>query len=200
MRVEVDPNASEVSFVLDAVMHKVKGTFSVRSGTILVDPQTGTISGDIEVDATSGDTANGKRDRKMHGKVLESVAHPEIRLALETYEGDLDLTGESRITIAGRLSLLGTEHPITLPIDVTIDSDRVEATAEFNVPYVDWGLKDPSNLVLRVGKSVDVTVLLVGTLDSAGDAGSHGSSSSGPVPDAFCVATSCGCAAGCPSA
>ncbi len=45
-----------------------------------------------------------------------------------------------------------------------MQNDLVTATAKFSVPYVAWGMKDPSNLVLRVDKIVDVDVTLAGTL------------------------------------
>ena len=37
-----------------------------------------------------------------------------------------------------------------------MDNDQVAAKAKFAVPYVARGMKDPSNLVLRVDKSLDV--------------------------------------------
>jgi hypothetical protein len=42
----------------------------------------------------------------------------------------------------------------------------VEATTTFVVPYVEWGLHDPSMMVLRVAKTVGVTVQAKGTLSA----------------------------------
>jgi hypothetical protein len=56
------------------------------------------------------------------------------------------------------------EHEMTIPIRVNVQNDQMTAKAKFTVPYVAWGMKDPSNLVLRVDKSVDVEVVLIGTL------------------------------------
>jgi hypothetical protein len=39
------------------------------------------------------------------------------------------------------------------------------ATTHFVVPYVEWGMKNPSNLLLRVDKRVDVDVIAKGTAE-----------------------------------
>ena len=47
-----------------------------------------------------------------------------------------------------------------------IDDDRIRVKSEFTVPYVEWGLKDPSVFVLRVAKEVQVRIVLVGRLET----------------------------------
>ena len=51
--------------------------FKLKHGALQLDPA-GKISGEIVVDATSGDSGSGMRDRKMHKEVLESERYPEI--------------------------------------------------------------------------------------------------------------------------
>ena len=106
--------------------------------------------------AASADTGNKKRDKKMHASVLLSDSHPEIRFTAHRYEGEIDASGSSEITLVGVMEILGVEHPLTVPVEV--DTADGTARASFTVPYVDWGLEDPSTFVLRVGKEVPVTV------------------------------------------
>jgi hypothetical protein len=56
------------------------------------------------------------------------------------------------------MTLLGAEHPIRIPLQVEISPDAAAVEATFSVPYVEWGLNDPSTFVLRVAKEVPVTV------------------------------------------
>ena len=45
-----------------------------------------------------------------------------------------------------------------------IAGDDLRVQASYGIPYVEWGLKDPSVFLLRVKKRVDVTIDLVGRL------------------------------------
>ena len=43
-----------------------------------------------------------------------------------------------------------------------------EAHAKFDVPYVNWGMKDPSTLFLKVDNSVQISIAAAGVLQPAG--------------------------------
>jgi polyisoprenoid-binding protein YceI len=166
-----DPARTTIEFTLDATMHKVHGTFQLDSGTVRYDPATGTASGTIVVDARSGDSGNMKRDRDMHGKVLDSDAHPTIVLVPERVVGELPFAGSGDMLVVGSFRIGGGEHTVEIPLAVTVTGDEVEIGGRFEVPYVEWGLKDPSKFVLRVGKEVAVNITAYATVTPAADAG-----------------------------
>jgi polyisoprenoid-binding protein YceI len=159
-----DPLRSHVDFVLSDVLHTVRGTFRLKDSTVQLDPTTGKASGAIVVDATSGDTGNQSRDHKMNHDVLESAKYPEFRFTLQTMQGTVPSAGSSTITLSGILRVHGADHPLTVTVPVQITNGQAMADVQFAVPYVQWGMKDPSTFVLRVGKQVDITVHLVGSV------------------------------------
>ena len=69
--------------------------------------------------------------------------------------------------LAGTVSIHGSDHPVELVATVRRDGDRIVADAPLVVPYVAWGMHDPSVFVLRVAKQVEVRIHAVGTLSAA---------------------------------
>jgi polyisoprenoid-binding protein YceI len=165
--VQLDPEATEVSFVLGATGHDVHGTFGFDEGTIRFDPGTGEASGELVVDAADAETGNGSRDKTMHKKVLESDRFPRIVFHVEQVEGALPEQGHGTLQLHGTMEIHGTEHPMTMPAELDRQGETVHATTHFDVPFVDWGMEDPSILFLRVEKSVAVTVETEGHLGGA---------------------------------
>jgi polyisoprenoid-binding protein YceI len=104
----------------------------------------------------------------MHTKVLESAKFKEIVLAVDGFEGKFDPAAPSKVTVKGRFRIHGVEHPLTLELALKPDGAGAEkylqATGTFTVPYVEWGLKDPSKAFLRVGKVVEVSIDAKGAL------------------------------------
>jgi polyisoprenoid-binding protein YceI len=158
IQVHLPPESTTVDFTLKATMHTVHGTATLESAEFTIDSETGAASGEAVVISASADTDNGKRDKKMHSKVLLSSEHQRIVIRAERIEGTLNLEGASEITLVGAMEILGAEHPIRVPMTVTMNGDTATVEATFSVPYVEWGLKDPSTFILRVGKEVPVTV------------------------------------------
>jgi polyisoprenoid-binding protein YceI len=167
LRIELDPGATSITFTLGATLHTVEGRISLASGSLDLERESGAVSGEIVVDATSADTGNDSRDEDMHTKVLMSDTYPRIVVRPERLAGEVAEQGTSQVKLTGRMELAGTSHQLTVPLDVTVDGTSFSATAEFTVPYVEWGLEDPSKFLLRVDKVVDVTVTTQGTIAAA---------------------------------
>ena len=76
-----------VNFTLGDVLHTVHGSFKLKSGQVHFTPATNIIGGQIVVDAASGNSGSGARDRKMHKEILESAQYSEITFRPDRVEG-----------------------------------------------------------------------------------------------------------------
>lgn len=159
----LDPGATEVTFTLSATAHEVHGSFRLREGRLRFDPATGAAAGTIEVEARGATTGNDRRDRKMHETVLESETYPMFVFEPGRFDGRLEGDGPHEIVVHGTMTVHGQAHEMALPMKVSTAGERMTVTASFAVPYVQWGLEDPSVFILRVAKKVAVEVTAVGT-------------------------------------
>lgn len=160
---QVDPAESSVKFTLGDVLHTVHGTFKVERGTLQLAPD-GKMSGEIVVDATSGDSGSGMRDRKMHKEVLESARYPEIRFRPDRIDGAVGGTGKASVTVHGIFSIHGTDREISVPAQLERSGDHWTANVHFSVPYAKWGMKNPSTLFLKVNDTVEIDLAAAGTV------------------------------------
>ncbi len=164
LKVVLDPAHTEIHWKLSG-LHTTHGTFKLKSGELFFNPATGLAEGEILVDATTGESGNAARDKRMQNEVLESNRYPaiffhptHIKGAFKAGEGSQDLVGE------GTFNIHGADHPLELPLKVQIAAGVVTATTQFTVPYVDWGMKNPSRFLLKVGKQVEIDVAAKGAL------------------------------------
>lgn len=160
----LDPAKTSVTLTLDAALHTVHGTFQAKPGTLQFDPGSGRISGEILVDAKSGVTGNGMRDRKMHKDILESERYPEISFLPDRVEGAVARQGKSSVNVHGMFRIHGVDREITVPAQVDMSADLWSATVHFTIPYEKWGMKNPSTLFLRVNDSVEIDLAASGTV------------------------------------
>jgi polyisoprenoid-binding protein YceI len=155
---QLDPAQTRVSFTLSDVLHTVHGAFKLKSGDIQFDPATGAARGRMIVDAASGNSGNGSRDGKMHKSILESERYPEIVFRPDRVEGNVAPRGASDVRVHGIFSIHGAEHEITIPARVQMTPGQFSADLRFTVPYVKWGMKNPSTFLLRVSQEVEIDI------------------------------------------
>jgi polyisoprenoid-binding protein YceI len=166
VNLKFQPSQTTVSFTLGDTVHTVHGAFALKRGQVTYSPSSGEISGEVVVDATTGHTGNGMRDRKMHEEIIQSLKYPDIIFRPNHVDGNVGIQGTSNVQIHGILTVHGDDHEITVPLQVELAQDHWMATGHFVVPYVKWGMKNPSTFILRVSESVEIDVHASGTPQS----------------------------------
>jgi len=155
---ELDPKQSAIHFTLKSSLHTVHGTFTLTSGKVSFDPATGKAAGSIVVSATSGESGNKGRDSRMHKEIIESQRYPEITFAPHDIEGHVEVQGDSHVEVKGEFRLLGQDHEIAIPVTLRSEGSAVTLNSDFSIPYIAWGLKNPSTFILRASDMVEVSI------------------------------------------
>jgi len=163
----LNPAQSKVHWTVDSTLHTVHGTFVLKSGTVHFDPETGKAGGEIVVYAPSGESGNGSRDRRMHKEILETAKYPEVVFRPTQVEGKVRQSGASDVKLGGVFSIHGADHDLTALVHAELTGDRWRGISKFEVPYVKWGIKDPSNFFLKVKPVVNVELEMSGEIKAA---------------------------------
>ena len=166
---ELNSAQTQIKFTLGDVLHTVHGTFALKPSRLRFNPTTGQTSGTVVVESFSGQSGNQSRDKKMHKEILESNAYPEITFTPIRFRGPLALQGDSDVDVTGIFKLHGIDHEITLKTHLHITGDQLIADMQFPVPYVKWGLRNPSTFILRVSDTVNIDLHATGRLTKAPD-------------------------------
>ena len=156
IRFDFLPANTTIRFTLGDILHTFHGSFQLKKGDLEYNPGTGAVGGSLVVDATSGQSGNRTRDRKMHREVLESARYPEISFHPDRVTPPLAALASSTVQVHGIFTIRGIDHELTIPVAVQILPDHWVADAHFTIPYVKWGIKNPSRFFLRVSESVEI--------------------------------------------
>jgi polyisoprenoid-binding protein YceI len=154
---QIDPAQTKVEFTLGDVLHTVHGSFILKRGDLRFETS-GKATGELVVDAASGQSGSEARDRRMHANVLESGRYPEIVFHPDRVEGKIEAQGTSQVRLHGSFEIHGQAHEMTISCEVEGAGGQYKVTGTFNVPYVKWGMKNPSTLFLRVNETVAITI------------------------------------------
>jgi polyisoprenoid-binding protein YceI len=154
----IDPAQTHVEFEVGSTLHTIHGSFHLTRGDLRFEPGGGKASGELVVDAASGDSGSKSRDKRMNSAILEAVRFPQVVFRPVRVEGTVAGEGHSELQLRGIFSIHGAEHEMLVPLVVEAKDGQYTVTGMFSVPYVKWGMKNPSTLMLRVNDKVEITV------------------------------------------
>ena len=163
----LDPAHSKLNWTLGSTLHTVHGTFALKRGALKFDPAGGSASGEFVADATSGESGNEGRDKKMHGEILESRRYTEVIFRPNRIDGKVLPQGPSSVQVQGTFVLHGAEHELTVPVQAELNGNHWKSSTKFSVPYIQWGLKSPNTFLLKADPVVEIELELSGTLQRA---------------------------------
>jgi polyisoprenoid-binding protein YceI len=163
----IDPSQSKLHWTLGSTLHTVHGTFNLKSGSLKYDPASGKASGEIAAYATSGESGNDGRDKKMHHEILESEKYPDIIFRPDKIEGKVVGQGTCSVQVHGTFVLHGAEHELTVPVQAELAGDHWKGTTKFSIPYIQWGLKSPNTFFLKADPAVEIELEMSGPLQVA---------------------------------
>jgi len=161
-----NPDTSQVKMTLKTTHELVNGTFHLQSARIEFDRNTSTLTGTVVVAAGSGKTGNGMRDRRMDKEILKVNQYASITFAPRTYSGTIAPFGDSSIQVSGTFTLLGSTHDLTIPVEIHIDGSKTTAKSQFVIPYVQWGVKNPSFLFWKADDDVAIDFNMAGEISN----------------------------------
>lgn len=157
-RLDFDAAQTTVEFTLAGVLHTVHGNFKLQQGSLRFDPSLSAVDGQVMVDAAGGRSGNDTRDRRMHREILESMRFPEVVFSPVRFTGEFHAEQGSQLIVHGTFRLHGADHDIDIPVKVHPSRDAYTIDAQFPLPYVAWGLKNPSTFLLRVADTVTIKI------------------------------------------
>lgn len=155
---DFDPSKTRIDFTLHDPLHTVHGTFTLKRGNMQLDPATGKASGEIVIDVPSGISGSSPRDKRMHKEILESQKYPEAVFTPDHVRGQIAPEGTSEIDVHGSFRIHGADHEVMIHFQVQANGSQFIATGSFTIPYVKWGMKNPSSFLLRVDDKVEIDV------------------------------------------
>jgi polyisoprenoid-binding protein YceI len=163
LRLQFSSADTSIKFTLGDILHTVHGSFQLKRGEVAYDYVGDAVRGTLVADAASGQSGNRSRDRRMHKEILETAIFPEIIFRPDHVEGTVANSGSSTVEVHGIFSIHGSDHGLTVPIRLQVFPDHWIADSHFTIPYVKWGIKNPSTFFLRVSESVEIDVHATGT-------------------------------------
>jgi polyisoprenoid-binding protein YceI len=162
---EIDPNHSEISFVIRHLgISKVRCRFDRFHGTIVTDTDLGRSSVTATIEVSSIDTNVAIRDDLIRSAdILDAAKFPEI-----TFTSTAVRDGRNGYLVDGDLTIRGTARPVTLEMQANgfapdnFGGFRAAFSANVQINRNDFGVSFnqpiPGTDSLLLGNTVDITL------------------------------------------
>jgi polyisoprenoid-binding protein YceI len=144
--VQLEPAHTDIDITLPGNLHNTYGRFTLKSGIIRVDPETGNATGEIAIDAASEDSGEHLRDALIKNGVLDVDRYPEITFTPQRIQGSRDSQDNFYGQIVGLMQLRGGIHEMKIQVHGHLLGNQLTAACDFLVPYVEWGVESPNVL------------------------------------------------------
>ncbi len=149
-RYEIDTSSSAVTFRTRHLfgLARVRGSFTIRAGTIdVTEPLTGSRI-NVQIDAASFRTGNGQRDNNVRSeRLLDAGQFPVITFRSGDVNGPV---------LTGALTVRDVTMPVTLPVELTtVTPGAFTARASTRIDRTEFGVTAYRG---TAGRYLDMTV------------------------------------------
>ena len=158
------PENTKIGFTLDSTLHVIHGNAPKFQGSLRfpLSPKPEAFHAQVAVPVKEMVTGNDSRDEKMRDYCFEMKKYPEIRFestGVENLPPALEKGKDFEFTLKGNLSIKDVTQEISIPVRATAKDDGLHLSGKVMLNYLkDFNIKDPSVLVFRVAKEVEVFV------------------------------------------
>jgi polyisoprenoid-binding protein YceI len=90
--------------------------------------------------------------------------YPQITFTARHCDVQMEPDGAFHARLQGVMTVHGADHEMILDAEGHLSGGDIVATSHLSIPYVEWGMKDPSLLLLTVEKNVDIDVATTGRI------------------------------------
>jgi polyisoprenoid-binding protein YceI len=133
------------------------------TGTLTIDGTTVT-EATFEVDMTTFESDESRRDGQFEGRIMETDEFPTATFVLTTPVelGAVPADGEEVVAeVTGDLTLHGVTRPVTIPLTAKLTGSTFAVDGSVTIAFADYEIDDPSGGPASVGDDGELEVLLV---------------------------------------
>ena len=159
---ELNDSNTKVTFQVDSTWHLIHGTTKKLSGRAWLENENdpASVRARLAIPVNAFNTDNSSRDSRMK-EVLQAEKHAEVLLELLSLgEGcsptALEALPECSAKGHAKLSIRGITRELDLPLRVKRIGEGYEISGKAKIEWPEYGVEDPSILVARLAKTVEV--------------------------------------------